>query len=104
MGQHGLINWADDDEECYTLSLTLIEKAARYLAEHDKGAKTFGGASFESLPETERRATLAQLLPWLRGKVSQQRRFVGTARRGGRFDRHHLVYHRRRQRGHKRSE
>jgi len=78
MGQHGLINWADDDEECYTLSLTLIEKAARYLAEHDKGAKTFGGASFESLPETERRATLAQLLPWLRGKVSQQRRFVGT--------------------------
>jgi rhamnulose-1-phosphate aldolase/alcohol dehydrogenase len=78
MGQHGLINWADDDEECYTLSLTLIEKAARYLAEHDKGAKTFGGAKFQSLPETERRATLAQLLPWLRGRVSQKRRFVGT--------------------------
>jgi rhamnulose-1-phosphate aldolase/alcohol dehydrogenase len=78
MGQHGLINWADDDEECYNLSLTLIEKAARYLAEHDKGAKTFGGAKFQSLPETERRSTLAQLLPWLRGKVSQQRRFIGT--------------------------
>jgi rhamnulose-1-phosphate aldolase/alcohol dehydrogenase len=78
MGQHGLINWADDDEACYNLSLTLIEKAARYLAEHDKGAKTFGGAKFQSLPETERRSTLAQLLPWLRGKVSQQRRFIGT--------------------------
>jgi rhamnulose-1-phosphate aldolase/alcohol dehydrogenase len=78
MGQHGLINWADTDEECYDLSLTLIEKAARYLAENDKGAKSFGGAKYQSLPETERRDTLAQLLPWLRGKVSQQRRFIGT--------------------------
>src|SRR5471032_2322079 len=78
MGQHGLINWANNDEECYNLTLTLIEKAARYLAEHDKGAKTFGGAKFESLPETERRDTLAQLLPWLRGRVSQHKRFIGT--------------------------
>jgi rhamnulose-1-phosphate aldolase/alcohol dehydrogenase len=78
MGQHGLINWADDDEECYDLSLTLIEKAARYLAEHDKGAKTFGGAKFQSLASAERRTLLTQLLPWLRGRVSQQRRFIGT--------------------------
>jgi rhamnulose-1-phosphate aldolase/alcohol dehydrogenase len=78
MGQHGLINWADNDEECYNLTLTLIEKAARYLHEHDKGAKTFGGAKFESLPETERRDTLAQLLPWLRGRVSSHKRFIGT--------------------------
>jgi len=78
MGQHGLINWADDEKECYDLSLTLIEKAARYLHEHDKGAKTFGGAKFEALPETERRDTLAQLLPWLRGRVSQHKRFIGT--------------------------
>jgi rhamnulose-1-phosphate aldolase/alcohol dehydrogenase len=78
MGQHGLINWADDDEACYNLTLTLIEKAARYLAEHDKGAKTFGGAKFEALPETERRDALAQLLPWLRGRVSRNKRFIGT--------------------------
>src|SRR5471032_1869720 len=78
MGQHGLINWADDDEECYNLTLTLIEKAASYLHEHDKGAKTFGGAKFEALPETERRDTLAQLLPWLRGRVSRHKRFIGT--------------------------
>src|SRR5271156_4062662 len=47
MGQHGLINWANDDKECYELTLTLIEKAARYIAEHDKGAATFGGAKFQ---------------------------------------------------------
>ena len=27
LGAHGLINWADDDKECYYLSLDLIEKA-----------------------------------------------------------------------------
>ena len=32
LGGHGLINWANDDQECYELSLSLIEKAARYLA------------------------------------------------------------------------
>ena len=78
MGQHGLINWADDDKECYQLSLTLIEKAARYLAEHDKGAKTFGGAKYQPLPEQERLDLLAQVLPWLRGRVSQHKRFIGT--------------------------
>ena len=38
MGQHGLINWADDDKACYELTLRLIEKAARYIVKFDKGA------------------------------------------------------------------
>ena len=33
MGQHGIINWADDDKECYELTLTLIEKAGRFIEE-----------------------------------------------------------------------
>ena len=37
MGQHGLINWADDDKECYELTLRLIEKAAEYIESKDKG-------------------------------------------------------------------
>src|SRR5450756_627001 len=78
MGQHGLINWANDDKECYELTLTLIEKAARYLADHDKGANAFGGAKFQSLPGDARRDALVQILPWLRGKVSAQKRFIGT--------------------------
>ena len=78
MGQHGLINWANDDKECYKLTLTLIEKAAEYVAAHDKGPDTFGGAKYQSLPETEREALLIKLLPALRGMVSQQNRVVGT--------------------------
>ncbi|BCM89275.1 4-formylbenzenesulfonate dehydrogenase TsaC1/TsaC2 [Abditibacteriota bacterium] len=78
LGGHGLINWADDDKACYELSLGLIEKAASYIEAKDKGENTFGGQRFESLGEDKQRETLCALLPWLRGQVSQQKRFVGT--------------------------
>lgn len=78
MGQHGLINWANDDKACYELTLDLIEKAAVYIDEHDKGADTFGGAKYQSLPAAEQEALLINLLPTLRGLVSQQNRFIGT--------------------------
>ncbi|PKO14108.1 MAG: bifunctional rhamnulose-1-phosphate aldolase/short-chain dehydrogenase [Chloroflexi bacterium HGW-Chloroflexi-10] len=78
MGQHGLINWADDDRACYETTLTLIEKAARYIEQHDKGEKTFGGQKYQSLDEKTRNEILIKLLPALRGKVSQVNRFIGT--------------------------
>ena len=78
MGQHGLINWADDDKACYELTLSLIEKAARYIEKYDKGEKTFGGKKYESLDEKRRTEILVKLLPALRGKVSQANRFIGT--------------------------
>lgn len=78
LGGHGLINWADDEKSCYELSLELIEKAARFIESKDKGENTFGGAKYQSLDEEARRTQLVEILPWLRGQVSQQKRFVGT--------------------------
>lgn len=79
MGQHGLINWADDDRDCYELTLALIEKAARYIEERDKGEATFGGKKHDSLGEANRDALLAELLPWLRGRVTHEgQRLIGT--------------------------
>lgn len=78
MGQHGLINWADDDKACYELTLTLTEQAAGYIAARDKGEATFGGARYQSLPAADRHALLVELLPKLRGMVSQENRFIGT--------------------------
>jgi rhamnulose-1-phosphate aldolase/alcohol dehydrogenase len=82
MGQHGFISWDDDDKACYTLTLDFIEKASAYIeqkyAEKGGNAKAFGGAKYQSLPQEERDAKLAAILPWLRGQVSQQKRFIGT--------------------------
>jgi rhamnulose-1-phosphate aldolase/alcohol dehydrogenase len=78
LGSHGLINWADDDQECYELTLDLIERAARYIEAHDRGDQTFGGQQYQALAEAQRQAIFAQILPWLRGQISQQRRFIAT--------------------------
>jgi rhamnulose-1-phosphate aldolase/alcohol dehydrogenase len=82
MGQHGLINWAHDDKECYYTTLDLIERAAQYIeakyAEKGGDSTVFGGQIHSTLPADVRSKVFARLLPWLRGQVSQQRRFIGT--------------------------
>jgi len=78
MGQHGLINWSDDPVKCYDLTLSLISRAAEYLAAHDKGAMTFGGQKIKPVSDDARRALLVKFLPFLRGKVSSRRRMIAT--------------------------
>jgi rhamnulose-1-phosphate aldolase/alcohol dehydrogenase len=82
MGQHGFISWADDDRECYGRTLDFIERAAGYIEEKyaAKGGdeKAFGGAKYASLGDDSRRAVWAAVLPWLRGRISGEKRFIGT--------------------------
>ena len=82
MGQHGLINWGKTGRECYDLTLNLIDKAAAFIEKKqaDRGgeAAIFGGSVHASLPEEKRKEVFAALLPWLRGQVSQKKRFIAT--------------------------
>ncbi|WP_415907385.1 bifunctional rhamnulose-1-phosphate aldolase/short-chain dehydrogenase [Oleiharenicola sp. Vm1] len=82
MGQHGFISWADDDKQCYTDTLAFIEEASAYIekkyAAKGGDAAAFGGAKYQTLDEAKRRATFAAILPWLRGQVSKEKRFIGT--------------------------
>lgn len=78
LGGHGLINWADQDRECYNLSLELINKAASYLSKHEKGSQSYGGEKYQSISKKKRRDILSDILPFLRGQVSQKNQFIGT--------------------------
>ncbi len=78
LGQHGLINWANDGKECYELTLDLTERATLYIAERDPGEATFGGEKYGALDPDKARSLTCELLPWLRGQISQQRRFIAT--------------------------
>ncbi len=82
MGQHGFISWADDDRQCYTLTLDCIERAAacieKQYAARGGDATAFGGPKYRSLGDAERRAMFAAVLPWIRGRVSGEKRFIGT--------------------------
>ncbi len=78
LGHHGMSSWSDDDKSCYETALEIIDRATAYIEERDKGEKTFGGARHAAVPEEERRRRLAELLPWLRGRLSAGKRVVAT--------------------------
>jgi rhamnulose-1-phosphate aldolase/alcohol dehydrogenase len=82
MGQHGFISWADDPKQCYLCTLGFIERAAQFIenkyAQKGGDAKAFSGAKFQTLASKQREEIYAAVLPWLRGQVSQQKRFIAT--------------------------
>jgi len=82
MGQHGFISWDDDDKTCYTRTLDFIERASAYIekkyAAKGGDAKAFGGQKYAPLEPARRQQVFSALLPWLRGQVSQEKRFIGT--------------------------
>ena len=78
LGGHGLINWANDDLACYELSLTLIDQAEEFLARRGVREYVFGGPRVDNISESQRNDILNQVLPWLRGQMSQSNRVIAT--------------------------
>jgi rhamnulose-1-phosphate aldolase/alcohol dehydrogenase len=74
---HGLFTWADDAQECYDLTLQVIQTAMDWFAAKTAGKPAFGGALHKSLDAKVRRATAARLMPAIRGMVSGQQHMVG---------------------------
>ncbi len=74
---HGLFTWADDAQDCYELTLEIIQTAMDWFAEQTAGKHAFGGAIHRGLKDEARRATAARLMPVLRGMVSDQQHMVG---------------------------
>jgi rhamnulose-1-phosphate aldolase/alcohol dehydrogenase len=70
MASHGFICWADTWEECYALTLRLINQAAEHI-ERKKGAvHSFGAVVLDA--HTQPNDVLLRLLPKLRGNVAFQ--------------------------------
>ena len=78
LGHHGMSSWSNDDKTCYETALEIIERAATYIDEHDRGDKTFGGPRHSDIAAADRRNLLIELLPWLRGRLSTGGRVVAT--------------------------
>jgi rhamnulose-1-phosphate aldolase/alcohol dehydrogenase len=73
---HGLFTWGDTSEACYENTLRAIRRAAEWLAVNNT-APAFGGAAVRALPEADRHALGAQLMPIVRGKVSDNESKIG---------------------------
>jgi rhamnulose-1-phosphate aldolase/alcohol dehydrogenase len=78
LGGHGITAWGDTSAECEARSLEIIRTAEAFIAEHGR-PDPFGApvAGLEPLPEAERRARAAALLPLVRGLASTDRPMVG---------------------------
>jgi rhamnulose-1-phosphate aldolase/alcohol dehydrogenase len=74
---HGLFTWANDAKACYELTLEIINKAIKWFAEQTSGKTIFGGSVTESLPQAERRAIAARLMPEIRGRIGKAERKLG---------------------------
>ena len=82
LGGHGIINWADTQKKCYLRSLDLIDRAEAYLQQRGKAQYDFGGAQHQPLGKDERADVLVDVLPWLRGRVSQDKKMIATVETG----------------------
>jgi rhamnose utilization protein RhaD (predicted bifunctional aldolase and dehydrogenase)/NAD(P)-dependent dehydrogenase (short-subunit alcohol dehydrogenase family) len=77
LGGHGLFTWGETQRECYLNTITLIDQLGQFIERHGiaKGPERFGG---QAVPPRENRHELAaDILPYLRGRVSVQRKWIG---------------------------
>ena len=78
LGGHGITAWGQTSDECEANSLEIVRTAQRFIESRGR-ADPFGAtrSGHESLPEVERHARAAALLPLLRGLASTDRPQVG---------------------------
>ena len=78
LGGHGLFTWGDTQRECYVNTVTVIDQLGQFIAGHAavKGGIRFGGEAGHS--RENRRELAIGLLPFLRGRISQERRFLAN--------------------------
>ncbi len=78
MEKHGLVTWGETSEACYAKTIAIIQEAEAYIESKVQEEAVFGGKRYESIPEEERRHILAQVMPVIRGAVSDAKRMLLT--------------------------
>lgn len=78
LGGHGLFTWGDTQRECYLNTITIIDQLGQFVLEHvqKRSSTIFGGARYSTRTDAKEVATT--IFPYLRGRVSAQRRLIGT--------------------------
>jgi rhamnose utilization protein RhaD (predicted bifunctional aldolase and dehydrogenase) len=78
LGGHGLFTWGETHRESYLSTITIIDQLGQFIQEHvaRKGDAIFGGAKFAT--REGHRSFALEVLPYLRGQVSGNRRVLGS--------------------------
>ncbi|MFP3124724.1 bifunctional aldolase/short-chain dehydrogenase [Ectobacillus funiculus] len=76
MEKHGLVTWGETSEEAYAKTIAIINEAEAYINDRIEEEKVFGGQKYEALAAEERRNILAQVMPAIRGAVSDEKKMI----------------------------
>ena len=76
MEKHGLVTWGETSEESYAQTIKIISEAEAYIEARVQEEKLFGGSQYKTLPEIERRELLGEIMPVIRGAVSQGQKMI----------------------------
>lgn len=78
LGGHGLFTWGETQRDCYLNTITIIDQLTQFIEEHlkRKNGKVFGSLQWQPLPN--RNDVALEIMPYLRGRVSAQKRLIGS--------------------------
>jgi rhamnose utilization protein RhaD (predicted bifunctional aldolase and dehydrogenase)/NAD(P)-dependent dehydrogenase (short-subunit alcohol dehydrogenase family) len=80
LGGHGLFTWGETQRESYLNTITIIDQLGQFIAVHAEtaGYKPFGGGKVKSREADVRNKIALNIMPHLRGVVSQKQRAIGS--------------------------
>ncbi len=78
LGGHGLFTWGETQRESYVNTITIIDQLGQFVEGHERRRKQppFGGEVTK--PREDRAALALELMPFVRGLVSQKKRLIGS--------------------------
>lgn len=78
LGGHGLFTWGATQRECYLSTITIIDQIGQFIQRHAaaRGPARFGGEAVP--PRHDRRDLAVAIAPFLRGRISAQRRWISN--------------------------
>ena len=79
LGGHGLFTWGDTQQECYLNSIRTIDEMGDFIARITRGGKPLFGGPAVTATVPDRQSVIAEILPYLRGVVSSNRRVIAHA-------------------------
>lgn len=78
MEKHGLVTWGDTSEVSYAKTIQIINEAESYIEGRVDEEKLFGGRQHAVLSAEDRRRIAGQILPSVRGAVSDEKKMILT--------------------------
>ena len=78
LGGHGLFTWGETQRASYLNTITIIDHLGQFVQAHEESRRgpAFGGALLQ--PRSDRGELALQVMPHLRGLVSEKKRLMGS--------------------------